>query len=75
METTQIFSTLVESWWVWLAVIVVWGYVIMRYLMSAMEKKDEQNQQNMDLFREALVKNTEALVEFKNVLTQFKIKQ
>lgn len=61
--------------WPTVAVLAIWWYLIIKYFMGELEKKDEQNQKNMDDFREAMIKNTEALIEFKNILSQFKIKQ
>ena len=64
----------------WPTVVALW--LMVRYFMKQLEKKDTIIQQNTAKFEQtvsqvtdALAKNTETMARFEHLLNQFKIKQ
>lgn len=66
MENTlvQFFTTQ----WPAIAILSIWGYFLVKYFMSQLEKKDWQNQCNLDRYIGLSEKTMEIMQKFSNSL-------
>lgn len=72
METTELFTQIAESWWVFLAIFVVAWYFFSRYFIQTIEKKDQQIKEIIDKFSTSMERINSSLIEMTYELKDIK---
>ncbi len=52
------------DYWVWVFVLGVWGYFMIKYFMNEIKRKDDQNQSNLDKFIQLHEKTMDVVAKF-----------
>lgn len=59
---------ILKSSWPMVAIVVLWGYSMSKYFMNQIDKKDQQNQGNLDRFITLVEKSNEVMSKVGNSL-------
>lgn len=57
----QLLQEVLKSSWPMVAIVVLWGYFLSKYFMQQIDKKDTQNQSNLDKFISLVEKSNEVM--------------